>query len=127
MFNSKTKMLLAALLGAAGVAQAGPYGKFGTRTVKIRPANYTHPMIVSSPAEIAAWNRDVKKQKVTRIEHRFDDRQKIVSQLIAAEVSVSYAGLKGLTAGLRKQAKQVSYGVAIARRTGLGHIDRSAV
>lgn len=113
MFNGKTKMLIAALLGATGMAQAGPYGKFGTRTVKVRPANYTHPMIVSSPAEIAAWNREVKRKKVTRIEHRFDTRQEIVSKLIAAEVSFSYVGLKGLTAGLRKLLKQVTYGVRV--------------
>jgi hypothetical protein len=53
-----------------------------SRTVKIRPANYTHPMIVSSPAEIAAWNRDVvnkKRAKLTAKIQRYAKRREAYS------------------------------------------------
>lgn len=93
----KTNALIAILAGLMGGAVDPRFLPTERRTVKVRPANYTHPMVVSSPAEITAWNRDVVKKKRERLGNR----------------NMRY---------FQQQQQR-----AIARRSGIGHIDRSAV
>jgi hypothetical protein len=45
------------------------------RTFKIRPENYTQPMIVSSDKEIAEWNPAVDAKKIAHRNARFFARR----------------------------------------------------
>lgn len=51
------------------------------RTVKVRPANYTHPMVISSPADINAHNGRVALAKQDRKMQRMRDRRQLMSEL----------------------------------------------
>lgn len=103
MFNSKTKMLLAALLGATGIKHVNPYGKFGTRTVKLRPANYTHPMIVSNDHQIAGWNKQVRAKKNMRENERHIKANKL--KLTMMDLGISYVPSAKTSAIIRKQLR----------------------
>lgn len=62
----KTNVLVAILAGLMGGKVDPRLLPTERRTVKVRPANYTHPMVVSSPAEINAHNGRVALAKQDR-------------------------------------------------------------
>ena len=77
----KTNVLMAILGGLLGHTKS-PYEYHSERrTVKVRPANYTHPMVVSSPGEINAHNGRVALAKQDRKMQRMRDRRQLVGEL----------------------------------------------
>lgn len=103
MFNSKTKMLIAALLGATGFSAPPKFRNPGTRTVKLRPANYTHPMIVSKSHEIAGWNKQVDAKKKMRENERHIKASKL--RLTMLDLGVYYVPSPKTSAIIRKQLR----------------------
>jgi hypothetical protein len=79
MMNTKALVaILAGLMGGAFDPRLLPTER---RTVKVRPANYTHPMVVSSPAEINAHNGRVALAKQDRSMQRMRDRRQLIGEL----------------------------------------------
>jgi hypothetical protein len=74
----KTNVLMAVLAGLLGSTPSPYEYRSQRRTVKVRPANYTHPMIVSSPAEINAHNGRVALAKQDRKMQRMRDRRQLI-------------------------------------------------
>lgn len=97
MFASKGRLSFLAAMLAAGTAAAfggseGPAMGFSRRTVKVRPDNYTHPMVVSSEAEIAKWNNKVAKKKHDRNMRRLQLRRNLIGNL--GHRSINLTGMK---------------------------------
>lgn len=110
----KTNVLMAVLGTLLGHTKS-PYEYHGERrTVKVRPANYTHPMIVSSPAEITAWNGRVALAKQDRNMQRARTRRRLIDVLL--DVASELPGKDGTngekkTAYLRKALTERSLAV----------------
>ena len=62
MMLGNYKYLLMGMLSSAIPAMSQPE----RRTFKIRPTDYTKPMVASSDKEIAEWNRALDEKKLQR-------------------------------------------------------------
>lgn len=77
----KTNALVAILAGLIGGTVDPRMFPTERRTVTVRPANYTHPMVVSSRAEINAHNGRVALAKQDRKMQRMRDRRQLIGEL----------------------------------------------
>lgn len=108
-----------AMLGTGSLQTASPYEyrserRSERRTLKVRPANYTHRMIVSSPTEIDAWNGRVALAKQDRNMQRGRTRRHLIEVLL--DVAPELPGKDGTngekkTAYLRKALTERSLAV----------------
>lgn len=74
----KTNVLVAILAGLMGRAVDPRLLPTERRTVKVRPVNYTHPMVVSSPKDINAHNGRVALAKQDRKLQRERTRRTLI-------------------------------------------------
>lgn len=109
------KTNLASLIAVAAGAFAGDVAprQHMSRTVKVRPKNYTHTMITSSRTEIREHNAKVEATKRDRDERRLYERRKLLGNTAILQLVPARHRNRGNTAYLNRAYKRMTFALGI--------------